>query len=104
MTYVNDHATRIKIVESGQSLVFNNWHEHAGITMEDFIRELEWLDSDPCDGGRGDQMTRELGCTERDGLVRLKRVYSKLGFESFYRMDDGHRFVGKVSISCRDRV
>jgi len=105
MTYANDHAARVRIVQKGESRIFNNWHEHAGVSVDDFLRELEWLDSDPCDGGKScDKMTRELGCTERDGLVRLKRVYGDLGSVGFYREDNRRRFTGKVSISCRDGV
>jgi hypothetical protein len=55
--------TKKKIVEAGNSHVFNEWHRltNGAITMEDFIDALEWLCDDPCNGGRThDKLTREL--------------------------------------------
>lgn len=114
-----------KIVRKGESRIFNNWHENAGIEMEDFIDGLRWLCDDPMPGGR---LTRELGCICRadagmtdeqraiwytgpkpEGVVRLyrlTRVYDKDGHCAFY--DDEGRLWGHsaecASISARDRV
>lgn len=55
--------TKKKIVESGNSVIFNDWHRltNGAVSMGDFIDALEWLCADPCDGGIAkDKLTREL--------------------------------------------
>lgn len=92
-----------RIVESGNSQVFNNWHENAGVSKEDFLTGLKWLCEDPEPDGR---MSRELGC-QRDGtLVRLTRKYYDNGdFAGFYDMSKtGYRLWSGVSISVRDHI
>ena len=103
---MNNFEIKKKIVLSGGSKIFQNWHDHAGISMDAFINGLEWLCGDPLN--EREQMTRELGCMVRidnGELVRLIRVYYKNGdFAGFYRDDTKTLWEGHVSISVRDRI
>ena len=99
--------TKIKIVREGGSKVFEDWHKHFGVTEEDFVDGLRWLDEDPLnEWGR---MTRELGCDEK-GLVRLTRVHDELGgFVGFYYRKEEYGdmlflWPGHVSINASDRI
>ena len=91
--------TAIKLVQSGKSSIWQNWHSNvSSITMEEFIKELEWLYDDP-------NFTKELGCSKFDGLVRLRRIRDKNGsFVGFYREDNSHLWGGWVSLNCRDKL
>lgn len=115
-----------KIIDGGNSDIFEDWKNHAPITKEDFLEALKWLSEDPCDGGqRKCKMTREVGLTPF-GIVRLKRTY---GVDDFctIRYEDGFLWGGatfrvpcdnpdfadkdgtclvnfKISLSCMDRV
>lgn len=114
-----------KIVKSGNSRVFQSWHENAGITMEEFLDGLRWLCNDPMTDGH---LTRELGCVRRAdsgytpeqleilgdveqpsglGLHRLARGYDNQGrFVGFYD-EDGRLWAkggDRASISAHDRV
>lgn len=121
-----DFEIKAKIVRAGNSKVFNNWHDHAGITEAEFIDGLRWLCDDPMPDGR---LTRELGCMRRAasgyspeqletiggpiaeytgvGLHRLTRAYYANGeFRGFYD-ENGRSWGGTTafaSISCRDRI
>lgn len=78
---------KIKIVEKGESTIFKNWHENAGIKKEDFIEGLKWLEGDPRD--EKNRMTRELGC-DKNGLVKLVRAYDDIaGLITFYEAESG---------------
>ena len=122
----NTYTIKEKIVKSGNSRVFNAWHESADITMEAFLDGLRWLCDDPMPDGR---LTRELGCIRKAGagmtpeqieqfgipeqregvarLYRLTRAYDKNGkFLGFYD-ETGHIWghsADCASLSARDRV
>lgn len=38
-----DYEIAKKIVEAGDSKIFKNWHEHTGVSKEDFLAGIEWL-------------------------------------------------------------
>lgn len=99
---MNNLEIKKKIVEKGDSRIFNNWHENQGISKEEFIKGLEWLYKDPLN--ENGKWTRELGC--KDGkLYHLKRVYYNDGsFAGFYHEDTNMRWYGHVSISPQDRI
>ena len=92
-----------KVVETGGSRIFEDWHAHAGISAEEFIREVEWLRDDPAYKEYGPLMTRGLGCTEK-GMVRLHRVRSQYGGVAFYSVDTGLLWGGGPSLSPMDRI
>ena len=92
-----------KHVEDGNSRIFENWRRHAGITAEDFIREVEWLKDDPDYKVYGPSMTRELGCTKK-GMVRLRRVRSKCCGVAFYSEATGLLWHGGPSLSPMDHI
>lgn len=92
MNEFNFEAKR-KIVEAGASKVFKEWSAHSSITMDDFIRELEWVCSDPADGGPSkDKMTREIALTPT-GIKRLGRNNGFL--TAFYELDTGLHWDGE---------
>lgn len=68
-------------VQTGQSRIFKNWHEHAGVSQEDFIKALEWLDKDPMEvkfsWGTEKKYTRSVGCREDGTLVYGRQVYDR---------------------------
>lgn len=73
--------TRIWLVETGQSRVFENWHKFTGVSKADFIAALEWLDGDPgrvYDNGVHLTTTRYVGCRQDGTLVRGERVLTEL--------------------------
>lgn len=73
--------TRIWLVETGQSRIFENWHKHTGVSKADFIAALEWLDGDPgwvYDNGVHLVTTRYVGCRQDGTLVRGERVLTEL--------------------------
>lgn len=85
---MNGLEIKIKIVEKGESTIFENWHENAGIEKTDFIEGLKWLDGDPRD--EKNRMTRELGCDKKRGLVKLVRAYDNIiGLVAFYEVESG---------------
>jgi len=100
-----------KIVEAGNSKIFNNWHENTGISKESFLDGLKWLYEEPSrypDGHKfAGKLARELGITQDGTLVYLRRVYSVDCPVALYDMETGHaawRVGVKVSISAADRV
>lgn len=78
-----------KILEYHEEL-FQNWRKASGISKKDFWRGLCWLALDPMDAGDGLRNFRELGCSPKEGLVKLKRVYEDNSdcFYGFYRVDN----------------
>lgn len=97
-----------KLVESGNSRIFENWHSHAGVSKEDFLAGLEWLYEAEFPSGEDDghKLRYELGCTENGELVKIKRTESVDGITAMYRMDDGTLWSGCLGpgISARDRI
>lgn len=115
-----------KIVDAGNSKVFENWKALAPITKGDFLEALRWICEDPETGGAtGDKMTREVGLTPK-GVIKLNRAYGIDDTCAFYDQD-GSRWEGAVfhvpcdnqdfadgdgmyaanlvlSVSCRDRI
>lgn len=109
---MRDHnfLTKERLVKTGRSKIFENWHAFAGVSLDDFLEGLRWVCEDPeQDFGDGKiRMTRELGCKPDGTLVRLERKNLESGdFYGFYEIETGHLWVsanGCVSINCRDRI
>lgn len=102
-----NYEIKEKIVKSGDSKVFKNWHEFAGITEEKFLEGLKWL-CEPETTAKGREI-RALGCLKEEGIIKLKRVYSykdtpKEEFAGFYRVDNGFHWYGDVTLSPKDRI
>lgn len=116
----NYFEVKKNIVLTGNSRIFNNWAEHSGITVDDFIAALEWVCDDPLDANG--MLTREIALAP-DRIVKLRRVNDhRTGITSFYKFegdnggekgklgtiwggevfDDG--FMRKISLSAKDRV
>lgn len=100
------YKTVEKIVKSGESKVFNNWHEYTGISMESFLEACKWLLEDPfVDTPAGKKMSREIACEKDGSITRLKRSYGVEGIVAFYRVEDGFIHYGsKAMLNCMDRV
>jgi hypothetical protein len=98
------------IVYGGDSNIFKNWQEFTGITKEEFVAGLEWLCADPCD--KHGRLTRELGCTQGRGIVKLVCTYDRTGLHLWEEGSDipwgGYIdvYTGKAfpSISARDSI
>lgn len=65
---------KIAQVRSEKSEVFAEWHKYHGVTAEDFIDGLKWLDEDPGGGEHEGNVTRVLGVYDGK-LWKMKRVY-----------------------------
>lgn len=105
-----------KIVTSGKSAIFNNWHEKTGIEEKEFLNGLKWLYEEPFDNYGN--MTRELQIEKNGKLHYLERLtdhdigivsFSENGFAA-QRTDTeedeerGEIPVDRPSINCRDRI
>lgn len=109
-----------KIVLAGDSEIFKNWSEHSTITVDDFLKALEWVCEDEFD--EQNRRTRWIGL-EPNRIVRLKACYGRFyGFPVWYiNIDDpideaGKRFpvwdgkffedgfLHKIMLSARDKV
>ena len=105
-----------KIVTSGKSTIFNNWHEKTGIEEKEFLNGLKWLYEEPFDNYGN--MTRELQIDITGKLHYLERLIDHdTGIVSFFengfaaqRTDTeedeewGEIPVDRPSLSCRDRI
>lgn len=99
------YAIKEKIVLAGGSKIFGDWHENAGISMDDFLKGIRWLCDDPMTGPYKTRMTRELGCTRFGGLRRLSRYYDgRYGTTTIYDEENGRVWDGGPSINMRDRI
>ena len=113
---MNNYEVKERLVKSGKSRVFQNWHTYAGITEEEFLEGLKWVCEDLMPNG---YLTRELGCEIPGGaekgrgkIVKLVRAYRTAvngwhDFQGFYRLEGEMLhpvWNGRVSISARDRV
>lgn len=111
----SNYEIKKSLVEEGKSRIFDDWHKNAGITEAEFLEGLKWL----CDSEITDQnqTVRELGCSRKEGLVKLRRVHGTIHckvrgkefdkenqFIGFYRYDNDRLWGGSVSISPRDRI
>ena len=76
-----------KLINENKSEIFKEWNEFSGITKEEFIKGLKWLESDPMVlvGGK-ERESREIGCKEDGGLIYGEIYYTK-GFRIIYPMD-----------------
>lgn len=91
-----------KRVRSGESKVFQNWHDNTGISMENFLEAAKWLSEDPMDEFR---TTREIGCKRTGELVKIKRVYDHgTGMTTFYELESGMECGGRwPQVNINDR-
>lgn len=107
-TKTNTLEIKKRLVREGKSRIFNEWKSVAGITEEEFIAGLEWLEADPRDGSTGGfvgRMTRDLGCDPKRGLVKLVRCYSedKHGVV-IYEMEKKCLWSGTMRINMMDQI
>ena len=98
-----------KIVEAGESKIFQNWNEFTGISAEDFLEGIKWLCEEPIRYPEGHKsagkLRRELGIRKSGELVRLRRVYGKCGLCSFYEDKPlGELWANGVSLSADDHI
>lgn len=120
----NNYEAKARIVRAGKSKVFQDWHEHAGVSMEEFLAGLRWLCEDPMPDGKP---TRELGCIARadalwteeqkeiigsiepnpnTGLYRLKRINFRDGRYGIC-YEDGRRWehqADRATINATNRI
>nr|DAN82117.1 MAG TPA: hypothetical protein [Caudoviricetes sp.] len=93
-----------KLVNEDKSEVFKEWNEFSGITKEEFIKGLKWLESDPMvlvDGK--ERESRAIGC-KKDGTLEYGEIYYFKNFKAIYPISlnlSGLDFP-KMSISKRD--
>lgn len=104
-----------KLVEKGECNIFTNWHDHTGVSAEDFIAAVKWLEEDPFetfeahnDEGKPIQikrMTREIRCREDGTIEKLRRVNDANGcFVGFYNEDGKHVQGQPMMLNIRDRI
>lgn len=103
-----DYEIAKKIVEAGDSKIFKNWHEHTGVSKEDFLAGIEWLCEEPkrypADHRYAGLLRRELGICKNGQLVHLRRVYPK-GLCAFYEDKPfGELWSNGISLSADDWV
>lgn len=97
-------------IENGTSKIFENWNEYAGISAADFLTALEWLYQDPAlelneRGFRKSRLTRQVACSKKRGLIKLRRAHDTNGdFIGFYELDTNRRWMGHISISAEDKI
>lgn len=103
-TSVTSYELIERIVKSGNSKVFKNWHEHTGLSQEDFLAGMKWLIESEFPGGEydGHKLRYRLGCTRNGEIVKIK---AHLGYlTTLYRMDNGELWANGPYISVIDRV
>lgn len=73
-----------KLVKEDKSEIFKEWNEFSGITKEEFINGIKWLESDPMIEVDGEKrVSREIGCKE-DGSLVYGEIYYIKGFRIIY--------------------
>ena len=73
-----------KLVKEDKSEIFKEWNEFSGITKEEFINGIKWLESDPMIEVDGEKrVSREMGCKE-DGSLVYGEIYYIKGFRIIY--------------------
>ena len=93
-----------KLVNEDKSEVFKEWNEFSGITKEEFIKGLKWLESDlmvEVDGK--ERASRAIGC-KKDGTLEYGEIYYFKSFRAIYPINlnlSGLDFP-KMSINKRD--
>lgn len=111
MKHQDKFETVKKIVESGESKIFNNWSESIHISKTDFLDAWEWLCDDEMiehvcpDGHVKHLITREVVATRDGKLHKVDRCYYSDGsFKGFYK--DGRIFYpqGSASLNVLDRI
>lgn len=78
------------LIDSGKCKTFNNWHENAGVSEEDFLKGVEWLIEDSIadyEDGRT-RAIKELGCTSDGRMVHLHNNYHHGEYLGTYFNDD----------------
>ena len=74
-----------KLVNEDKSEVFKEWNKCSGITKEEFIKGIRWLEADPMvEVPNGEEReSREIGCKEDGSLIYGEIHYIK-GFRIIY--------------------
>ena len=106
MAYMT-YKEKEQLVRSGKSKIFNNWHEFAGVSMDDFLEGLLWLEEDP--GDDQGRLTRELGCKGDSKLFKLEHVYvdAYRAEPCYYEVDSRKQWYignGAASINKYDKL
>lgn len=101
------YQEKAALIHEGKSRIFQNWHEHAGITQEEFLKGLEWLHDNPFyENGR---RRKALGVW-KGHVCALLRLYCLDGdFEGFFHAepffgDCRHRYSGRVILEVDDKI
>lgn len=101
----------VERVNNGTSVIFENWHEHTGISKEKFLEGIKWLYEEPVYFPSDkrlhnhDKLRRQLGINNDGTLVYLDRVYFENGdFCGFYDTKTHHRWYGNTSLNADDRI
>lgn len=103
-TSVTSYELIERIVKSGNSKVFKDWHEHTGLSQEDFLAGMKWLIEAEFPGGEydGHRLQYRLGCTRDGQLVKCWMVHGAI-----YRMDTDAMYTlwsGGPCIGVQDRI
>jgi len=73
-----------KLVNADKSEIFKEWNEFSGITKEEFIKGIRWLEADPMVEVDGkERVLREIGC-KKDGTLEYGEIYYRKGFRMIY--------------------
>lgn len=129
---MNNFDIKKKIISSGNSKIFNNWHEVAEISENEFLEALKWVCEDPCDDNNYETRSMGLVVTEdtknrqivksnpeqakmlsltynpeniRGSIKKLTRHYDNAtGKVEFFDKETNKSWEGNIILSCRDRV
>jgi hypothetical protein len=115
-----NYIIKERLVREGKSKVFKNWHEHTGVSMDDFLEALRWVCEDPCNGGFENRCrTREIICGRDGKIMKCHRLFGfwhwegcdpaggEYGFMGYANIETGMResyMNHKAGLSCYDRV
>lgn len=93
-----------KLVNENKSEIFKEWNKFSGITKEEFVKGIKWLEADPMvEVGGKERASRAIGC-KKDGTLEYGEIYYFKSFKAIYPINlnlSGLDFP-KMSISKRD--
>lgn len=86
MMFQKSYEAKLKVLEAGNSKMFNDWQQHSTITKEQFADALAWVHEDP----------RNYAALTADGWKKVHR-YTE-GVMEVFRTLDGHIWEGEPFI------
>lgn len=91
-----------KIINNGESKIFNSWKEIApNLNEDEFLENLKWVYEDPFD--ENERLTRGIGLLSNGHIVHLKRIYTQ-GICCFYRNDNNELWMGDIfRVPCTEK-